>query len=246
MNKVLKYLTNNYLVLFIIIYYAIGSYIFSNYYINEDYITKFINILTNQNLNLIFLFPSFILMTSYVYKELYNYNLILRFPSRNKYIIYVIKTLLIVNSIIYLLLILITFIATNLTPFEELTITSLYNSNNLSIMISSLIKLWIYSLIFSIIVITLYYSLSKSSYANLLSFIIICFNYFSKYLIGTYPYLTYLFPQVYILDSNNLFKSLTINNLASIIYLIIIVIITIIILLKIINNKQFLNEEGKE
>ena len=246
MNKVVKHLTNNYLVLFIILYYAIGSYIFSNYYINEDYITKFINILTNQNLNLIFILPSFILITSYVYKELNNYNLILRFPSRTKYMKYVIKTLFKVNSIIYLLIILITFIVTNLTQFSNITIATLYNSTNLFIMISSIIKLWIYVIIFSLLTITLYFIFSRSSYANLLCFIIMCLNYFSKYITGTYPILNYLFPKDYILDTNNIFKTLTINNLTSALYFTILLIIIIFILIKTTNNKQFLNEEGKE
>lgn len=239
-SKYIYNLSSNKLVLFIIFYYGIGAYIFSNYYINFDYINKFLNTFFNTNFNLIFTLPSFILITSYLFKQLNNNNLIIRFKNRKRYLMFMLKTVFEVNSIIYILLLLLTLIMCNITSHLGLDLANFY------LLILAIIKMWVWLIIFSFIILSFYLFFKKSKIANLASFILIAILYFSKYLLGIIPYIEFILPNIYLYDTNQVFNTITSNIIFSSIYFLIILLITIIILNKIINKKEFYQESEEE
>lgn len=241
-NSNIYKLTNSRIVLFIILYYSIGSYIFSGYYVNNDYITKFISIFFNENLNLIFILPSFILMTSYIYKQFYSENFVIRFASRKRYLNYLLINTFKVNTILYLLLLLITFVMCNLTIHQGFSIVEMKYSDNLIFMLCGILKMWIWLMLFSFIVLGFYLIIKKSSIANIINIIFISIIYFSKYILGSFLSFRYLFAITYIIDKENCFNSMLINNICSLIYFIFIFILIQIVLKKYINKKEFLME----
>ena len=207
-SKYIYNLSSNKLVLFIIFYYGIGAYIFSNYYINFDYINKFLNTFFNTNFNLIFTLPSFILITSYLFKQLNNNNLIIRFKNRKRYLMFMLKTVFKVNSIIYILLLLLTLIMCNITSHLGLDLANFY------LLILAIIKMWVWLIIFSFIILSFYLFFKKSKIANLASFILIAILYFSKYLLGIIPYIEFILPNIYLYDTNQVFNTITSNIIA--------------------------------
>lgn len=234
-KKYIYNLSSNKLVLFIILYFAIGAYIFSSYYINLDYINKFINVFSNSNFNLIFVFPSFILLISYVYKQLNNINLIIRFSSRKKYLYFLFKIVFSISSILYLLLLLIVFTMCNITSHDGFNILSV------SLFISIILKSWLWLVAFSLIIISFYLFFNKSVFANGCSFIFIIILYFSKYLLGIVPFIEIILPNIYLYASEK-FDNVLENNLYSTVYFIIVYLIILLLLSKIILKKEFYQE----
>lgn len=101
----------------ILLVIAFGSFFVKMWYIDYNYVELALYSFTNKSFLITILFPGFFILFIYLYDTLTkNYNLIIKFKDRKSFVIFSIQVIIIVSFIMFLELIMLNYIFTNLTP----------------------------------------------------------------------------------------------------------------------------------
>ena len=246
-NEVVKNLTNHILFLLILGYILFGTIVYTSWVSGYgNTITIALSVLSNLNYLTIFWFPSFLLLTSYIYKKMTEINFISRFSTRKEYFRFLHTISFKCNTLLFIMCLLLTFIAINLLGVTNIKVEQISYANNFTMLMVQFLKLYIFIYIFQRFIILVHIKCVNSNHANMIAFLFLALLYTSKYfLINTNNvWLNSLIPTNQLSDISLFFlPNLWINMIGACVLFGIFYIICFIIFHKVSEKKEFLERE---
>lgn len=245
-NILVRNITNEIIFLGLIIYIFFGTLIYTNWisgYLNLINICNYL--ITNLNYLIIFVLPSFLFLSSHIYKKINNNTFIIRFKKRKNYFDFLFKTSVKCTVILYIIFLLIIAITQNIVGFSYISIEAINYTNNLVLLILNSIKLLLFVVTFQIIHLIVHTSCKNSNNANLINFGIISLIYCTKYFsyINNNSLIRNIMPTNHLTDLATNFNSIKSNLIFTFIMYILLYSLIYFIYIKKLSNKEFLERE---
>lgn len=244
-NILVKNITNSIIFLLILLYLLLGCILHTTWMSGYgNAITILFYNLTSLNYLFVFLFPSFLLLNAYVYRTINHSNFIVRFHTRQDYFKYLLNTTFKCSTLLYFLHFIILLICLNILGCNRYTIEPIQYTNNLTFLLISMCKTYVFIILFQTISLILYMKCKNSNLANIISFGLLAFIYSSKYFMFTHNSLINSFIIVrHLMDTGEFFSNLLENLTGAMLLVIFTTVICITLFCKFVSKKEFLEKE---
>lgn len=229
--------------LLIILYIIVGTIFTAFQYPNEDWPCLFLEILTNKIYLTIFIFPSLLLLITYLYKFISNnHSILIRLFNKDDFLNKQIKISIKLINYLYLLILVLIGIAVNITPHGTnfLTYTFEYNVYDFIVLIVSGIKIYLFLVLFCLISLTILNKTNNEKKSLLYMFLFIILLFLNTRLAFS-GILYYVNPNLHVYNIIG-FNNIYISIISSIVFYVISITITYKILKKIIINMKEIGE----
>lgn len=187
----LKDLSNSKYFLILLIYLGFGILAFAARYTTRTYFDMLLYTISDPLFLMLFFFPATLALSLLFYQKMYQVNLILRFSNRKDYYKFLLKEWFKIHIFFFLTLVVLLLIIHNLICPNSVVIDDrIGKPNNLSILIVSLLQLYLFSNLIGLF--TLFLSFGKRKQNRNVLFLII---------LGTLIYISSLFTTKRILKN---------------------------------------------